>query len=344
MIDFPTARVSALQQIAAAEITSGSGDAATGHLDRAVDESADIEHEEERIRALVEIGGLYLEAKRNDKAVVTFAEARGLTEGLDNQHRDQFLAACALGFLHAGSSELAEGTLDQVTDKTQMASALLAFSREYWKKGEQEDALDALDEAQVILRSQKEKEIRDSRSRNALLTSVAVQFAGYAKNDRAVESALEIVDPTERVSALTQISKVFAIRKEADLARQTIDLIDEDADRLEAFVAIADAEEELGNRETAGILLDEAAQLAETVPQLSVRSTVMNEIALRLAKYGEPDRAKALANQNLAVITQIRNESSRSAALAGLASVFQEAGLELGESEIQVLRRLTIEN
>ena len=135
-IGFSTARVSALQQMAATQIEKGEVEKAVDALDRASSAADEIEHDEEKIRVLCDIGNLFIEAKRNDRAIETFDHARNFAEVLDNIHRDFFLVSCALGFLYAGSSDLADRTLDLVTDKTQMASALLAFARDYWKKEE----------------------------------------------------------------------------------------------------------------------------------------------------------------------------------------------------------------
>jgi tetratricopeptide (TPR) repeat protein len=309
-------------------------------LSRAVEAANEIEHDEEKIRALCDIGNLFIDANRNDKAIETFDQARGFAELLDNIHRDFFLVNCALGFLYAGSNDLAERALDLVTDKTQMSSALLGFARDHWKKDEKEEALDTLDEAYEILRSQRDAETRDSRARNSLLASIATQFAGFGKTDRSVEIALENQDIGEQMAALSQIAQILTVQKEDDLARQTINLIAEDANRLFALVAVSDAKEKLGETDASLALLDEAATLAETVPQQSARSSILNGIAERFATHGQLEKARALSLENLNVISEIRDESSQAAALASLADIFDEANLELGEDEKQSLNVL----
>ena len=205
-VDFPAAKVSALQHIAAARIDNDEFERAADALDIAHVAAREIEHDEERIRALCDLGNAYIQAKRSDKAVELFDTARGDAEVLGNIHRDFFLVNCALGFLHAGSEEFAENTLDLVTDKTQMASALLGFARDDWNKGEQQDAIDALDEAYQILRSQREIETRDSKSANTLMTSIAAQFAAWNKTELAITIAHENKNPEEVTSGLTDRS------------------------------------------------------------------------------------------------------------------------------------------
>ncbi|MGB7200799.1 MAG: hypothetical protein WBD16_00875 [Pyrinomonadaceae bacterium] len=341
LIEFPAARVNALQQIAAMRLEQERHDDAIATLERAVVAADEIEHTEEKVRVLCDSGNLFIEAKRNDKAVETFDKARGFAEMLDNVHRDNFLARCAIGFLHAGSDELCDRTLDLVTDKTQMSSALVAVARDHWKKEEKEDAIDALDEAYEILKSQRDIETRDSRARNALMATIAAQCAGFGKTEKATEIALEDQDPNEKTSALSQIAQILTMQNEDDLARQTLNLIDEDADRVFALIALADAKEKLDEKDSAVAMLDEAASLSETVPQLASRSLALNEIAARFADHGDTDKARAVSVKNLAVIAEIRDESSRAVSIAAVSAIYKNAELEMSVEEKNILMQLS---
>jgi len=340
-IEYGTARASAFQQIASNKLDAKETEKALNLLEQAIVAATEIEHDEEKIRTLCDIGNSYIEAKRNDKAIETFELARVQAEALTNIHRDFFLVNCALGFLFSGSNELADRTLDLVTDKTQMASALLGFAREEWRKDDRTAALESLEEAYAIVNSQRDVETRDSRARNGVLASIAVQFAGFARSDRGIEIALENQDEGEKTAGLSQIAQIQVIQKEDDLARQTVNMIPEDANRLHAFVALADAKQKLGEREAAISLLDEAATLVETVPQLGARSSVLNEIASRFIELGETAKARDLASQNLDLICGIRDESSRAVELANLAAVYERSNFDLSEPEKRVLQRLT---
>lgn len=340
LIEFPAARVNALQQIASSNLEKGKSDDAIATLEKAVGAADEIEHDEEKIRTLSDIGNSFIEAKRNDRAIETFDRARGLAEMLDNIHRDSFLTRCAIGFLHAGSDELCDRTLDLVTDKTQMASALVAIGRDHWKKEEKDDAVDALDEAYEILKSQREIETRDSRARNVLMATIAAQFAGFGKTEKATTIALEIQDPNEKTSALSQIAQILTLQTQDDLARQTLNLIDEDVDRVFALIAISDVKQRLDEKEAAITLLDEAASLCETVPQLASRSLALNEIAARFADHDDTAKARGVSLKNLAVITDIRDESSRAASLAVVSSVYQNSGVTIGSDEKRLLAQM----
>lgn len=340
-IDFPTARASALQQIAARHIQDNETEAMFDALNRAVAAANKIEHDEEKIRTLCDIGNLFIEAKQNERAVEIFEHARAFAEALDNLHRDFFLVNCALGFLFSGRADLADDTLDLVTDKTQMSSALLGFARDHWTKDEKQDAIDTLEEAYAIVNSQRESETRDSRARNGLLASIAAQFAGFGKSERGIEIALENKDPNEQTAALSQIAQILVAQKENDLARQAVNSIPEDANRLLALISIADAKQKLGERDASMTFLNEATLLAETVPQLAARSGILNEIAVRLIGLGEFVKAREVAGHNLDLICDIRDESSRASELATLSTIYEHANFEISETEKLVLGKLT---
>lgn len=340
-IEFAAARVSALQRIASTALDGGNSTHAISTLEDAVTAAGDIEHDEEKIRAFCDIGNLFIEANRKDKAIETFAKAREFAEALDNIHRDFFLVNCALGFMFAGSDEFAERTLDLVTDKTQMASALLGMAREYWKREEKEDAHDALDEAYQILKSQRDIETRDSRARNGLMASIAAQFAGFGKTELGIDIARENQDPAEETNALTQIAQILTVQKEDELARQTVNSIAEDADRVVALISISDAKAKLGEQEMATALLDEAASLSETVPQLAARSSILGLVSSRFAGYDNAQKARAVSLDNLHVISEIKDESSKAAALATLADLHNSIGFDLSNEERSVVKRLT---
>ncbi|MFT3744854.1 MAG: tetratricopeptide repeat protein [Pyrinomonadaceae bacterium] len=327
-IEFPSARVAALQQIGSAHIDAGKTDKGVAYLIEAVETAEEIEHDEEKIRVLCDIGNVFLDAKAFDKAIETFDRAKSLAELLENTHRETFLVNCTIGFLHAGSTELADRTLDLVHDKTQMASAVLGFARDHWAKEEKEEAIDALEEAYAIVKSQREIETRDSRSRNALITTIAAQFAGFGKSERGVEIALENTDIEQQMSALAQISQILTVQKEDALARETVNLIEEDANRMFALVSMADGKRKAEDDAGAVAVLDEAATLSETVHQLSARSEVLNEIADRYASLSEPEKARSTSIENLSIISQIRDESSQAVALANLAAVYAAAAIE----------------
>lgn len=221
-----------------------------------------------------------------------------------------------------------------------MATALLGYAREFWKRDEKDEALEALEEAYAILKSQRDTETRDSKSKFALFSAIAVQFAGFEKGERGIEIAQSIIDENEQMSALAQIAQVLTIQKNETLAPQAIRAISEDANRVFALIGVSDIHNKNGEREKAVATLDEAADLTETVPQLASRSAAYNEIAKRFAQHKEMAKSREIARINLETILMIRDEGSRSKTLSELSETYDSLGFSIGETELTMLREV----
>jgi tetratricopeptide (TPR) repeat protein len=340
-IEFPYAKTIALQNMALLNLQKQETAKAVEYLEKAAHPADEIEFPEEQIRAYVDIANHFAETGQNGRAIETFDKAKTVAENLESLQRDSFLASISNGFLRAGSIDLADRTLDLVSDKTQMTSCLIGFSQTFNEKGEREDALDALEEAYAILKSQKDLEIRSSQNRFRLWSTISVLFARFEKPERAIEIAQEIPDEDEQTSALSQIAQVLALQEKDDLARQAVSAISEDSQRLFALIGISDAKNKLEKRDEAVEILNEAAHLAETVSQLSPRSSAYNELARRFGEYGETDKSRAISHENLETISQIRDEGNRAVALANLAALYEQSEFDLSDAEKEILRQMT---
>ena len=335
--EFASARVAALQHIASARISNDQRESAVAFIESATKAADDIEHDEERIRALCEIGGLFVQARRNDKAVETYDHAQRLADALTNMHRDYFLVTCALGFLGAGSEELCDRTLDLVRDKTQMASALHALAKHEFDQGDNDGALETLEEAWAIVRSQRDIETRDSRARDNIMGLIASEFAVFGQPERAIEVATQNDDPQTGVAALTRIAQTLLIAGDEGKIQQVIDAIPDDSDRMLALISLSDIRENSGDREAAARLLNEAASMADAIPQLALRASALDAMAERFAAQGDAARSHELALEALEVIGQIRDESSQAVALAALSGTYSRHAFDFGDREKQLV-------
>ena len=339
-IDYPGTAVQALLTMASSDIEAEKLERSAELLEKAAVAADEIEHDEEKIRTLVDIGNSFVAAKRNDMAIETLEKARAFADLLDSIHRDNFLGSASLGFLRAGSLEFADRTLDSVVDKTQIASCLLGFAREFWRRDEKTEAMEALEEAYAILRSQHEKETRDSKAKFGLFTAIAVQFAGFEKGERAIGISQEIADENESMNALGQIAQILTIQNDDEPARHAINLIRDDVRRMFALIRMSDAAAENDATEKAAGLLEEAYSLAEGVPQIPSRSSAFVEFAKRFVQYGNPDRAREISLENLRLIATIRDESMRATAIGNLAELYDEAKFEMNAAEKEVVEML----
>ncbi len=337
-IDYAAAKVHALQSIAGFYEQNNQKDKSNDALDEAAAAAEEIDFAEEKIRVLQNIAEHYANNGRHDKTIETFDKAKTETEKLDGIYRDVFLGNISLGFLRAGSVELADRTLDAVKDKTQIAACLLGFSRQFWAQNETGEAVETLEEAYAILKSQPETQIRDSRARFTLLASIAAQFAQFDKPERGIEIAQSIIDETEETSALAQIAQIGALKGSDQITRQAVNAIKEESERMFALINVSDAKNRAEKRAEAVEYLNEAAHLAETVPQLAARSQAFNELAKRFAEYGDAGKARAVSLENLETIAQIRDETTRAVSLARLAEVYEQANFDLTEAERKILQ------
>ncbi|HMS42380.1 MAG TPA: hypothetical protein PKE69_19255 [Pyrinomonadaceae bacterium] len=339
-IEFPYTKSTALQNIAQFYIKNDDKPKAVKFLDSAKKEAENIEFIEEQIRAFVEIGNGFLAAKENGKAIETFDRAKTITENLDNVHRDSFFADISLGFLYAGSLDLADRTLDLVSDKTQMVTALLGFSQHFHAKDEFADALESLEEAYAILKSQKDLEIRDSRMRYRLWTACAILFAKYGKEERAIEIASEIPEEQTQMSSLRQIAEVFAAQGKDEFSAQAVKAIDDEGYKMLAFIGMSDAKKELEANEEAIKNLNDAHYHAGLVDRLGLRSEGFNDIAKRFFELGEKDKSREICTENLEIIKEIKDDSLRASALTNLSDLYDEAGFELQDADREILQAI----
>ncbi len=339
-IEFPNAQVNALQNIALHELQKGDAAKAVGLFQDAARAADEIEFVEEKIRAQVEIGNHFVEAKRNDLAIETFDKAKTDAETIADVHRDNLLAGIAVNFLEAGSIELADRTLDLVENKTQIARTLHGFSEVFRDRGEIDDADETLEEAYAILKSQRDSEVVSSNERYTLWRTIAVEFAQAEKAERAIEIAQEILDESLQTNALAQIAQVCAMQNKNDFARQSINAIGDDAQKMLALIGASDAKHKLGNTDEALNLLREAETLCETVPQLASRSAAFSELAKRFYEYGDAEKARQLVQENLETIQEIRDESSRVVTLAQLNDFYEQMNFELNDAEKLILQTL----
>ncbi len=337
-IGFAGARVTAGNSIAQHNISSDNKEAAIEFLMGSLCDAAEIEHEEEKIRTFVEIGNLFIEAGRNGKAIEAFDKAREPAENLENVHRDALFASISTGFLRAGSQDLADRSLDLVSDKTQLSSGLLGHAKHYWQVDLKDEAAEAIDEAYEVLRSQREIETRNSRERFVLFGSIAAQFAGFGKGERGIEIAEKIEDSEHSMAALTQVAHVLTLQESNNLARQALNAIPDDGQRVFALMGMSDAAKREGRDEQTVAFLNEAAAHVEEIPQLSLRSSALVSIADRAASSEQDDLLENSVTQLFETIVQTKSRLSQSTALVSMAELVKKHDLELSETEHEKLR------
>lgn len=338
-VEFPSARVQAFQQIAAKWIEQKRPEDVTAILEASLSSADEIEHREEQVRAVCDTGNLFITAERRDLAVKTFQKAHDLAAKVESAHKDFYLGSSALGLLQSGSSDLAEKALGEITDKTQIAGTLLAFARHLSNAGQSDDALNDLEEALEILEGQQERETRDSRARNSIWTAIAVQFAGFGHADRGIEIAKKNIDDREAAKAIGEIAQILATTGNAKKACENARMQEEHYDQAETLLSVVDALALKGETAEIAAVINEAEAITNTVPQVSAKADLLIEIAKRRKEFGESATATATAENAIAAILEIRDESRRVTSLASLSSAVADIST-LSESAQNGLIRL----
>ena len=336
-IEYPTAAVQSLQTIAGHFYDEKDIEKANDFLAEAIGRINEIEIPEEKIRTLLAVAGQYIEAGQFDQAIEVLGEISSESEVLDSAHREGFLSIASLDFLRAGNLDLADQTLDLINDKTQVAATLAGFSAEFERKKEKTEALDTLEEAYAILKSQKDREVRDSQSRFNLLANIAIHFAALGKLERALEIALENPVNSNRDDALTQIAAVCADAGNEEFLQQSLNSISNDNARAIAFLTLSDSQDAESGKEKALQFLKEGHSIAENIGQPSARAAIFNELTKRFFKLGETDLARQTAAETLQTVPKIMDESHRSTSLLNLARVFESCNFEMNETEQKTL-------
>lgn len=324
-IEFPAAIVAAYHRIAVRSITAGDLEKAVPMLEKAAAAADEIEHAEERIGAVCDIAAASIDARRNDLAIRLYDSAMKEALELGNVHTDSLLAACALGFCRAGSEELSEKALDEIRDKVQMSYALLGIAREEWRREQKDTAKETLEDAFAVVESQPDHEIRDSRSRNDLMATIAIQFAGFGDTARAVSAARANLDDDQREAALGQIARILLIQNERDEIGAVVGEIGTPLARVFAYAAMADLEIENGRIDEAKAFLATAANESASIPQPQARTIAFAEIAERSSAIGDAASADTAAAQQIAAVAEIKDASARATALARLSNIYRDA-------------------
>ncbi len=322
-IEFPLTKVHAL--------------VAHKQLDEAAKIAEEITFDEEKVRAYFEIVASFIDEKRNDRAIEVLAKAQSVCELIEGAHREHNLAQISLLYFRAGSVDLADRTLDLLTDKYQISSCLLGFSNEYFAKGEHSDALEALVESHTILKSQTDKEVRNSQAKFELLATIAIRFAILDKLESAIQFACEVNDEDLRNFALGKISEICLSKDKTELSRQSFNLISSESEKTFTLINSFDGLEKAEKLEEASKYLNEAKLLAETIPQLSIKIDALQMLSRSFFKFENIQISRELATESLENVSLILDESQKAISLVNLANLFDELSFELNHVEKDIL-------
>lgn len=133
-IYLPTIKAATQLQMAIILLEQSQMEDASSLIDEALQTSSEIDYKIDEIKTLIEIGNTLIRAEMLDKAIKTLDRARQETIKLNDVAKETLLSVISTSFLESGNIELADETLDLITDKTIIASTLSSFANIFWKK------------------------------------------------------------------------------------------------------------------------------------------------------------------------------------------------------------------
>ncbi len=339
-IDVPLSKASSQIEIASVNIHRGEMKTAVKYLEQALASVDEIDFPEEKLRCLLQISNHFIDAERKDRAIESLDAARSIAEVLPGISRENILANISVGFLRAGTIELADRTLDLVSNKTLLASALTSFAVEFQTTEGVDVAVETLEEAYSILKSEPEKAVRDSRARFSIMGAIAATFGSFGQFERAIEVALENPFGDERIGALKKIAQLSSAGGNEAAARHAIEFIDEPSERIFALIGVSDAVPGDDAKMKPLEFLNEALNEIEHVPQPFQRTVCCNWLIVKLHKLGEKAKARAIAAESLVTASKILDEGQRSVAIAHIAKIYDDLGFELDTNEKATLSKM----
>lgn len=337
-IDFPLIRIQVLNELAAIKLKADENEEALQLLEQSLAETENIEFPEEKVQILLDTANRFFAAGNAEKAGLLLDEAREIAETLDDKFRDQTLTQISLALASFGNFEKAGKIPKNIKDLHQTALCLAGIALEYQSKEEPEKALEYLEEAWQTLKSQPDNKIRSSEARFGLWATIAVRFAQFGKEERALEIAQTNPEEGNYHAALTNIAGICTAHGKEDAAKSAINAINDFSTKTFALIGVSDAEAKRDNTDKSLQKLTEAYEMSENIGQLPMRVRALDEIAVRFAERGNKEKAEIVLFESLEKIQLILDQSHQAEELANLFLAYEKISAEIGEKERDILR------
>ncbi|MFV0388247.1 MAG: tetratricopeptide repeat protein [Pyrinomonadaceae bacterium] len=332
-IEFPVVRIRTLREVARIFYKNGLKDEALKALEEAASLADELDFDEEKIFALCEIGTIYAEIGESGKSIAIYAQARDFANNVQNASRDSHLVSVAIGFLHAGSIDLADRTLDLVKDKNEIANCLLGFARIFRTEEDEEEAREALNEALLVLESQPASEVRDTAARLRTHQMIAQEFANFGDIARALDIADTIPDMEARDAIWTHCGVVAAKNSEPDSMQEVLTLFEEETAEVRTRVNIAEVFAGSGRPEEAKAEFNKVLQVIDGIDQPLFCAEILPEIIVRVNILDGSENVRFYGAKTIELVGEIKGLGARARVLGKLASAYQRSGYTLNESE-----------
>ncbi len=344
MLDLPLYRALALTRIAESYIKAGRTAEAADLLSQALEEALEMDTNDERATTRAEIALRLAEAGQADEAAQIFSRAIEDAEIAEEPYRESALAQIAISHARLRQFDTAIEVTEKINDVYMAADTLVNLAViERAEEGREQDALQLLNDAHDLLSGDVPENQKDEAQRWNVLALVAVRYAEFGEQSRALK-VVQMIDPMpEKNRALLGIALHLAGVGEADAARQTARGIDEIVSKINAFFRISrplisvEATAEKGFE-----TLAEAVRLIEQVERPVDRALGLAQSSSLYAEAGRKEKSVVLLRRALAESKLITGEYQKASALLAISDAYAKGGHEPDEEAKEMVWQISI--
>ena len=342
-IDFPLSRALALTRIAEGYVKAGHGPRAARLLSQALEETLDIETDDERATARAEIALRLADAGDAEQCATVLAQALEDAEIAEEPYRDTALAQLAASHARLKQYDVALEVTEKINDVYVAAETLANLAVVEREAGDREaDALQLLNDAHELLRDEEPTEQKQEAQRWNVLTLVAVRYAEFGAEAQALKATESIGPAEEKARALFGIAQRAIEAGNAEAALRAANTIDGVNYRISALFRIsrhlltADAANEHGLK-----TLADAVRLIEEVERPVERAVELAEAAALYALAGRKEQSAKLLHEALTESSSVSGEYEKASALVMISDAYAKSGHEPDEQAREMLWQIT---
>lgn len=337
-LDFPLHASLVLTRVAASYIEAGRVGEGVELLSRALEEAAAIENADEKATTLSEIALQFSAAGQDEQAAVILSQALAVAENAEEIYKDLALSQIAATHSRLKQYDNAVKVAEKIDDAYQAASTLISLAViEHEDETRQAEAMQLLSDAYDLIRDEVPETQREETQRNGLLALLAIRYADFGQTEPSRKAAATLVEPEERLQALTAVAVRYAQAEKYDEAITAARAIDEETHKADALLKVSRVMLVTDAKERGGEILSEALSLNEKLSRPADRAHILSEAAIARAEAGQKEEAAPLIKRALLETKSINGEYHKATALLSIADACEKTEYELDDEAQEIL-------
>ena len=342
-------KASTLGQLATESLNRSRNQEAEELLSEAADAIKEIDLPEDGVYSLVGIASVYATLGERERAFATLLEAANLCDDIESTSgvgltatyvRDQALSHVVGGLAELNFFEKADQVLEHIEDPFQFSDATRSLAQEHHKSGRPKEAEALLAQAVEVAKDPEVTGERGLLLQSEVFARLAYAYAICGHYQESL-SVTQLINGTELQTGVLQEIGKAAVSAGLDPS-QAAELLPDATKAMSYWLGICDAYLALQQAKHADDALSraEAAINASDIPY--EQSLTLSEIALRLVRMDQPERADRLFCSALSTVGAIEGSYRRASALLSLARKYAEIDREPSEEERDLLRKMLV--